>query len=234
MLSVIDTYLLVKESEGRAKSTIYEYRLYLSAFAAHCNKPLAEVTNTDIAAWVVGERAKGLADASILGRVKSLRVFFNWCVANDILVKSPLKMKNPRIRRTHPRIATVTSIARLLKGEAIVQSPTLKARVSRFFTSLDTAKECLKRKLYPLLHVLQDLGVNLPQHWLSGFPFGQQLVSVIQAEGLARFLVGVFTNRQRVIVDPTAKLKHSFKACSLGASWEKAVLVCQSHRCIVP
>jgi site-specific recombinase XerD len=114
MLSVIDTYLLVKESEGRAKSTIYEYRLYLSAFAAHCNKPLAEVTNTDIAAWVVGERAKGLADASILCRVKSLRVFFNWCVANDILVKSPLKMKNPRIRRTHPRIATVTSIAALL------------------------------------------------------------------------------------------------------------------------
>lgn len=46
MLFVIDTYLLVKESEGRAASTIYEYRLYLGAFATHCAKPLAEVSNT--------------------------------------------------------------------------------------------------------------------------------------------------------------------------------------------
>ena len=115
MLSVIDTYLLVKESEGRAASTIYEYRLYLGAFATNCAKPLAEVTNTDIAGWVVGERAKGLADASILARVRALRIFFNWCVANDLLARSPLKMRNPRIKKHRPRIATVEDIETLLQ-----------------------------------------------------------------------------------------------------------------------
>lgn len=48
----------------------------------------------------------------------------------------------------------------------------------------------------------------------------------------------VFAKRHRVIVDPTTKLKRSFKACSLGASRIKAVLVCQSHRtnvaCFMP
>lgn len=75
MDDIIRAYLLVKESEGRAKSTLYEYRLYLEAFATHCTKPLAAVTNTDIAGWIVGERAKGLADASILARVRALRIF---------------------------------------------------------------------------------------------------------------------------------------------------------------
>ena len=40
MRTVIDSYLLVKESEGRAKSTLYEYNLYLTSFMTHCGKPL--------------------------------------------------------------------------------------------------------------------------------------------------------------------------------------------------
>ncbi len=96
MYAEIRTYLLVKESEGRARRTIYEYNLYLTALAAHCGKSLTDLTNADIAAWLVNERAKGLADASILARVKAVRNFLNWCVANDLLLKSPLKMRNPK------------------------------------------------------------------------------------------------------------------------------------------
>lgn len=108
---------------------------------------------------------------------------------------------------------------RLGKGEAIVEALALKAWIARFFTSFDTAKECLKSQIDALLHILQDLGVNFSQNWLSGFPLRQQFVCVIQAQRLTRFFVGVFTNRQRVVVHQTAKLKHSFKACALGASW---------------
>lgn len=118
----------------------------------------------------------------------------------------------------------------LLEGERIIQALALKARVARFFTGFDTAKERLERKFYSLLYVLQDLRMNTLQGWLIGFPLRQKLIGVIQAQRLTILLISVFTSRQRVVINPTAKLKHFFKACSLGASWIKAVLVCQSHR----
>lgn len=114
MYDEIRTYLMVKESEGRATSTIYEYNLYLTALAQHSNKELNALTNADIAAWIVDERAKGLADASILARVRAVRIFLNWCITEGILDKSPLRMKNPKVKRQHPRIAQQQAVLKLL------------------------------------------------------------------------------------------------------------------------
>lgn len=114
MRTVIDSYLLVKESEGRAKSTLYEYNLYLTSFMNHCGKPLDKVTNADVAAWIVTERAKGYADASILARFRAVRIFTNWCVANDHLTTTPIRMKNPKVKRKRPRIADSAHIQTLL------------------------------------------------------------------------------------------------------------------------
>lgn len=114
MRQLIDSYLLVKESEGRAKTTLYEYNLYLTSFMAHCGKQVGEISNADIAAWIVGERAKGYADASILARFRAVRIFLNWCVANDHLPATPLRMRNPKVKRKRPRIAPYAHIQKLL------------------------------------------------------------------------------------------------------------------------
>lgn len=114
----IRSYLLVKESEGRAKSTLYEYRLYLESFHAHCGKALCDVENDDIAKWMVQERAKGYADRSLLARQRALRIFFNWCVENEYLPRSPLRMKNPRVKNELPRVASLASVQQLLQHPA--------------------------------------------------------------------------------------------------------------------
>ena len=114
MLDEIHTYLLVKESEGRAASTIYEYRLYLTAFHLYCPKPLSAITNIDIAGWIVAERKRGLADASILARHRAIKIFLNWCVEYELLARSPLKMKSPKVRNQIPRVASLASIQKLL------------------------------------------------------------------------------------------------------------------------
>lgn len=111
----IQAYLLVKAGEGLAKSTLYEYGLYLYAFAAHCGKKLCDVDNGDVAAWVVVERGKGYAEASILSRVRTLRGFLNWCVEDERLVKSPLKMKNPRVTDNAPHVAPLVDVQKLLR-----------------------------------------------------------------------------------------------------------------------
>mgnify|MGYP002623750634 CR=1 FL=1 len=110
----IQTYLLMKASEGRAASTLYEYRLYLCAFANHCGKKLEEVTPSDVAAWIVEERTKGLADASILARHRAVRIFFNWCVAFGYVEKSPVTMRNPKVKREAPRVASLADVQALL------------------------------------------------------------------------------------------------------------------------
>lgn len=114
MRTLIDSYLLVKESEGRAASTLYEYNLYLTSFMTHCGKRVGEITNADVARWIVAERAKGYADASILARFRAVRIFINWCVANDHLPASPIRMKNPKIKKRRPRIADSAHIQKLL------------------------------------------------------------------------------------------------------------------------
>lgn len=112
----IAAYLLVKECEGLAKSTLYEYRLYLTAFNAYVHsKPLDKITNADIAGWIVSERNEGYKDSSILARQRALRIFFNWCVEYDYLTKSPLRMKNPKVKDAVTRVASLAAIQKVLQ-----------------------------------------------------------------------------------------------------------------------
>lgn len=116
--------------------------------------------------------------------------------------------------------------ARLLEGERIVPTVALKTWVARGFPSFDTSKERFESQFHPLLHVLQDLGMNLFQRWSFSLPLCEKFVRIIQAQRLTRLLVGVSANCQRIIVDAAARLKHSIQACSLGIGWKKAVLKC--------
>jgi len=114
MLEQITEFLDMKQAEGRARTTIHEYHLYLTAFAKHCNKSLDQVTNADVVSWIAQERAKGLADASVLARWRAVKVFFRWCVYHDHLVKSPLKMKAPKVKKKEPRVANYDTVQQLL------------------------------------------------------------------------------------------------------------------------
>jgi len=130
----------------------------------------------------------------------------------------------------------------LLEGETIVQPFTLETRVawldklaSRSTLSLskgarfDTPKESLVRKFNAFLNILQNLRMDFTKRWIRFFPDSQQFVRVIQGQTFVRFLVGIFANTQRIVVDPTTNLKRSFKLSSLGSGWVQAILVGQSH-----
>jgi integrase/recombinase XerC len=158
--AVIAEYLAEKESEGRAASTLYEYALYLAAFNAHSNKALAEVTNGDIVGWINEERAKGYKDASILARWRTLKIFFRWCVACDLLPKSPLRMRSPKVKRELPRIADYADVQKLLAYP-----------VTSWVDARNRA----------LIHLLHDTGMRVGEalslRWVH-FDFAQRLVQI--------------------------------------------------------
>jgi site-specific recombinase XerD len=112
--AAIETYLAEKQSEGRAAGTLYEYRLYLQAFNARCNKPLAALTNNDVVSWINEERAKEYRDATILARWRALKIFFRWCVERELLQKTPVKMRSPKVKRDLPRVASYDGVQALL------------------------------------------------------------------------------------------------------------------------
>lgn len=114
MKDTIAAYLLEKRASGRAPSTLYSYELYLTAFSGHCGKPLPSVVNTDVARWIVAEQMRGLSSRSILARHKTLRIFFNWCVENEHLIRTPMKMKAPKPPTDRPRVAALEHIQQLL------------------------------------------------------------------------------------------------------------------------
>lgn len=160
MKEEIRAYLLVKKSEGKAKSTLYEYRLYLTAFDAYCNKPLDQITNEDIATWIVSEREEGYADASILARQRTLRIFFNWCVEYDYLVKSPMKMKNPKVKAI-PRIASLAAIQKILRFPPA--SWTDYRNIALIHLLLDTGMRIGEAVSLQLTHInLNSRIVNIP------------------------------------------------------------------------
>lgn len=108
----------------------------------------------------------------------------------------------------------------LLEGERVVSTIALKAWIPRFFTRFHTAKERLKRKVNSLLYILQDLRMNAIECRLVGFPLRQKLISSIQVQRLFLLLIGVLASSKRLVIDETAKLKHSFEACTLCAGRE--------------
>jgi len=115
MNDVVEIFLVVKESEGRAKSTIYEHRHYLTSFAAHCGKTLNHVTSIDLASWLNDERkSRGLSEKSVYARWASVRSFFTWCVAEKMLPDTPITIKPPKRRKRTPRVAAYAHVQRIM------------------------------------------------------------------------------------------------------------------------
>jgi hypothetical protein len=119
--------------------------------------------------------------------------------------------------------------ARLLEGEAIVPAITLKAWKAGLVTGLDPTKESLESQVYPLLNVLQYLGMNVSEFWPFGFPAGQHLVGIIQAQRLLFLFPRIFTQGQRVVIDLAAKFKGLVQLSTLCLGWIKTILKSFTH-----
>jgi hypothetical protein len=76
-------------------------------------------------------------------------------------------------------------------------------------------KEGLERQVYPLLHVLQDLRVNLLQFRPVLLPAGQQLMGRIQAERLLFIMPGLPALLKCLVIDLAAKFQDSVQPGAL-------------------
>lgn len=118
---------------------------------------------------------------------------------------------------------------RLLEGETVIPAKALKAGKAVFVSGLNPAKERLKSQINPLLHVLQDLRIDLGKFWIVGFPAGQYLVGIIEAQALLLDFPNLLTQTKRRVVDLSANLKGLIKAGALRFGWKHPVFIRLSH-----
>jgi len=91
-------FLLSRETMGCSKATVQWYRDHLGYLTKFVQLPVQEIERTDIDRYLIHLRDRGCSPHYINGSFRACRAFFNWCVAEELRVRSPMRtMKTPRL-----------------------------------------------------------------------------------------------------------------------------------------
>ncbi|WP_067933714.1 site-specific tyrosine recombinase XerD [Alicyclobacillus kakegawensis] len=110
-------YLVVER--GLAKNTLESYRRDLSTFLAYvenqCHVPVEGVTQQHILSYLASLRQQGRANSTISRNLASIRSFFHYLVATDVLTVDPTAhVDTPKIEKRLPKVLSVDEVERLL------------------------------------------------------------------------------------------------------------------------
>ena len=95
---VVKFYLASKAVENVSKGTLAQYRYKLVNFFGAVKKPFQDVTPNDVRLYLYGIKQTRNASDRYLDNIRiTLHGFFDWCVRNDYLVKSPCE----KVERIH-------------------------------------------------------------------------------------------------------------------------------------
>ena len=115
----IAVFLAAKKIDGLSPKTRQNYREMLEAFAARVDKPAGKISADDIREYVgyLVEKRR-LKDSSVQTHINTLRSFFGWLDAEDIIKKNPMrKIKSLKIDRAKARRPlTAEQLERLRDG----------------------------------------------------------------------------------------------------------------------
>ena len=115
----IAVFLAAKKIDGLPPKTLKNYREMLGAFAAQVDKPAGKIAADDIREYVgyLVEKRR-LKDSSVQTHINTLRSFFGWLDAEDIIKKNPMrKIKSLKIDRAKARRPlTAEQLERLRDG----------------------------------------------------------------------------------------------------------------------
>jgi site-specific recombinase XerD len=104
-------------SRNRSDLTSLTYRQHLADLAAFADgADLAELTRADIQRYLAN-RLERLSAVTVAIRYRSLRAFYNWAEAEEIVMRSPMRgMSEPKAVDTPPAVLDDADLVALLKA----------------------------------------------------------------------------------------------------------------------
>ena len=121
------------------------------------------------------------------------------------------------------------TIAVLGVADGVVPTRTSEAGVAWSLASLAPAEVRLESQVYSGSHILQHLGVYLPECGVLFLEGRKGSVEVVQREGSMALLPLVLALGEQMVVEPAALLKHAAQVGGLLASGIEAVEECLTH-----
>lgn len=119
--SAIGHFLVAKAAEGASPKTIEWYRMVLDRAARELGPQRAvdSLTPSEIRTWVLGLRGT-LSPVSVAGYVRGLKVFGNWCAAEELAGAEALRrMRRPRVPEKLVEPLSDDSLRRLLEKASV-------------------------------------------------------------------------------------------------------------------
>ena len=121
-------YIASKSVENLKKGTLVNYLATLKAFFAVVRHPVDEVTSADCRLWINWHKQQtGNSNSTMEHKRIMLNSFFEWCVEEDIIRKSPMRHVKPlrcedpeRLPLTALELEKVRKACRTLREKAMV------------------------------------------------------------------------------------------------------------------
>lgn len=116
-IQILSEYLDFLEIEkGLSQNTIEAYRRDLSNFFDYyCDFELDKIQRTQINSYIRNLHEKKYSPTSIIRKIASLRGFFKWASANEIINSNPaLALEQPKVPQRLPKVISVSEIEDIL------------------------------------------------------------------------------------------------------------------------
>ena len=94
-----------QNAKGVSQTTLNNYKYNLKNISKYLDvkKPFEDVTKRDVEQMVVAMRKAGLAHNSIATYVRTLKTFYNWCVAAGFpSIEVPAIKEKETVKETYP------------------------------------------------------------------------------------------------------------------------------------
>ena len=119
-IQILAEYIEFLEVEkGLARNTLGAYKCDLEEFIEFCRRRKLEdfesVKRSHLNAYILQMHDKNYSPASVMRKIASLRGFFKWMNANDIITSNPaLTIEQPKLPKRLPKVMTVEEINQIL------------------------------------------------------------------------------------------------------------------------
>lgn len=119
-IQILSEYLDFLEIEkGLSQNTIEAYRRDLSNFFDYyCDFELDKIQRTQINSYIRNLHEKKYSPTSIIRKIASLRGFFKWTSANEIINSNPaLALEQPKVPQRLPKVISISEIEDILNKD---------------------------------------------------------------------------------------------------------------------
>jgi integrase/recombinase XerD len=105
----VKLFLAAKRLEGLSPSTLAGYGIELRIFGSHFQKPVKEITTSDIRDFL--SRFEGLKLSSLARKLSVLKSFFSWLADEEMIDKDPTrKIKPPKTEKRLPKALSIEEL----------------------------------------------------------------------------------------------------------------------------